>query len=220
MLIEHTMATNESRSVTKAEAFLNYNFDEDDKSVCNTVLSKQFEALVLNARMRMHTIALGYSNYFIVFKPLDKPYDLLEDRRPGYHANNGLNITGKKIMSLKPMQYVSSTEIYATKVHHNYIVKTSQDLVSLLHDKVYAHKYKVSCSLVENLNKCINYIYKEANLRVFKPNIDYNMKDFKKSPLYLDVTDLTTPIVAPAPKAELFSFSSLDEEEGFVWGLS
>lgn len=210
------MSYNESRSVTKAGAFLNYEFDEDtDSKVSNIVLSKQFEALVLNARMRMHTVALGYSNYLIVFKPMNKPYDAIEDKHPGYHSMKGLNITGKKIMSLKPMQYVSLTEIYATKVHHNYVVKSNQDLVALLHDKVYAHKYKIHCSLVEDMNKCINYIYKEANLRVFKPNIDYNMKDFKKSPLYINVTDLTTPIVAP-----LVAATSPVEEEEFVWGLS
>lgn len=210
------MSTHESRSVTKAEAFSNYVFDEDtDGSVSNIVLSKQFEALVLNARMRMHTVALGYSNYLIVFKPMSAAYDATEKRSPGYHANNGLNVTGKKIMSLKPMQYVSSTEIYATKVHHNYVVKSNQDLVKLLHDKVYAHKYKIHCSLVEDMNKCINYIYKEANMRLFKPNIDYNMKDFKKSPLYISVTDLTTPIVAPLEAA-----TSLDGEEVFVWELS
>lgn len=192
-----------SCSETKAEAFLNYVFDEDiPNGVSNSFLSKQFESLVLNARRRMHTVALGYSNYLIVFKPMNKPYDALEDRQPGYHARKGLSITSNKIMSFKPMQYVSSTEITAAKVHHNYIVKSDKDLVNQLHDKVYNHKYKIHVSVIQDMNATINYIYKEANTRVFKPIIDYNMKDFKKSPMYVNVIDCSsTDIKTPQEEA-------------------
>jgi len=210
------MSTTRSCSETKAEAFLNYDFDDDTDKVSNTVLSKQYESLVLNARKRMHTIALGYSNYLIVFKPMNKPYDAVEDRQPGYHSRKGLSNTSKKIMSLKPMQYVSSTEIYASKVHHNYIVKSEKDLVDLLHDTVYNHKYKIHCSLVDNMNKVIDYIYKEANTRVFKPNCDYNMKDFKLSPLFKGVIDLNQPHTIAPLEAEASSV----EGDVFVWGLS
>lgn len=196
---------NENRSVAEVEALQDLDIDKEVELISNPNLSKQFEALVLNAKARMHTVSLGYSNYFIVFKPMSRAYNRDEERLPGYHHRRGLNDTGKKIMALKPLQYVSSTEIMASKVHHNYIVKTCQNLVELLHEKIYKNKYKIYCQVAGDLDKVINYIYDEANIRVFKPNIDYNMKDFKKSPLYKGLLDLNSSTVAPPSSGNLVS---------------
>ncbi len=100
--------------------------------------------------------------YFVVFCPLDKPYD----KDPDFFKVKGLD----KCRSFfkKPQAYIMTREILdCEKIHVIALVCTTQDL--MLHNKkIYCNKYYVDvqlCPLPADRDRVLTYITKEKTKR-------------------------------------------------------
>lgn len=109
--------------------------------------------------------------WFIVFKPLNAPYE----KNPDWFRNKGLDHCRKMVKH--PSTYISTREINASKVHVNMIVHTSTNDVLKRHDTIYCNKYKIHVSVLLGLadrQRVLAYITKESKDRTFERYLDYN----------------------------------------------
>lgn len=114
--------------------------------------------------------------YMLTMKPLDKPYEnsRLGKSKFDFHKE-GLSKGLCKLRQFGVTCYASSTEIYAKKIHHNFIFRCSDLLILQEHDKVWYNKWKIYCKpVMGTLLQSLEYIFKEAKMRVFLLYKDYN----------------------------------------------
>lgn len=136
-------------------------------------LSKQYNELTELANHTLEPLALGERCFMLVAKPLDEAY---YNKRNRFDFNQkGLSKVINKLRSLGVNQYVGSTEVMASKVHHNVIFRCRDHAIQLEHDKVWFHKWKIYLKPVDNFQNAIEYIYKEALSRFFTMKWDYQM---------------------------------------------
>lgn len=109
--------------------------------------------------------------YFLVFKPLDKHYD-----RDTFNAKGFESLTQWCRKQSGSHTYLITKEKNAAKIHFNVIIFTTEhDYVERYHGKVFANKYKIYCEAVECLDRCIQYILKEAKERLFERYLDWDV---------------------------------------------
>lgn len=107
-----------------------------------------------------------YNWYYMVYKP----YTKIDDQ-----AKCNFDHVRKHVMSLNPLHYVITREIYAKRYHYNVIVALSYKNVE--NDiNMFTNRYKYSRSLlfsIEDRLNALKYILKEYKIRNPKEFIDY-----------------------------------------------
>lgn len=122
-------------------------------SECSTIVNRTYEQ--------------PYKWFYLVFAPLDKPYDL----DPSFYLEKGLIKCRSKLGPVQALYMTLETE--STKAHINVICCSKNDL-SQLNGKFYLHKYRIYATECGPERMALsNYIVKESRHRVFKRNIDY-----------------------------------------------
>lgn len=109
--------------------------------------------------------------YFMVFKPLDKPYK--KDRE--WFVARSLEYV-RRLLTKRGMDFIMTLEtMECEKVHVNVMIHSPTDL-TFMHDDVVNHKFKVYCTLVINKQEVFDYITKESYKREFIEYRDYSVK--------------------------------------------
>lgn len=105
------------------------------------------------------------NTFYLVFKPLKVCKPSIRDLRliEKYCRNK-----------FKYKRILIAREIYATSIHYNVLI-TSATCCFCMHDKIYGNRYKLhvqSAPGIQDIEKIINYILKEANTRPMKEGKD------------------------------------------------
>lgn len=111
--------------------------------------------------------------YYLVFKPFDDSYN---QRASWFESSKWLDWVRKRFLTERTV--ILTVEKYAKKHHVNAIVFSYRDLM-YNHDKSVANKCKIHCQEVVNmltLPTVRDYIFKEAQLRMFHLYHDYYLR--------------------------------------------
>lgn len=129
----------------------------------------QFNKPVIDKNVNKLTMNTGYKPYYLVFSPLNKAYNETFSRSKGLMT---IGLWLRKHFGVK--QYFATTEVIATKVHHNFIIwwdgdfKTEYEAYGPKHleVKVVKNKWTMHIEPVGRLTGLIEYITKEKYFRV------------------------------------------------------
>jgi len=146
---------------SKAEQFEFYKRNEPD-------IQRQWSKLSLRTEA---------TPYYLVFSPLDKGYDSEKSKATGL---KDLGLWLRKFFGVK--QYFATTEVIATKVHHNFIIWWIGDFRALYDAygnvknqdiKIVKNKWTMNLTSVNRLTGLYEYITKEKWYRDLTITRDY-----------------------------------------------
>lgn len=123
------------------------------------------------ARYIERTYESPFNWYYIVWKPLNKPYS----KDPDWFKNKGLDKCRNQV-SKNSEVILMTREIHATKVHIHALICSSCDLYEKYHDKIGYNKYKQHVSVASrpaDRRRITDYLLKESKSRPFIKFVDY-----------------------------------------------
>lgn len=140
----------------------------------------QFNKPIIDKNVNKLTMKTGYKPYYLVFSPLNKAYDEAFSRSKGLMA---IGLWLRKHFGVK--QYFATTEVLATKVHHNFIIWWDGDFKEVydaygpkhMEVKVVKNKWTMHIEPVGRLCGLIEYITKEKYYRVLYQSKDITMSN-------------------------------------------
>jgi len=113
--------------------------------------------------------------YYIVLAPYDRSYK----NEPQWYMDKGLDFAHRLFSKHGKTLVITRETLHCSKVHINVLVASTTNLVLLYHKKA-LNKYKVSwCEAVQqnsqNLERVLDYIFKDARERYFELYKDYKI---------------------------------------------